>query len=102
MGRKVLINVPVAPGAKYAPTVRVEFRGADQIPFFGFRKIARERYEIDATKLARLLILDFVREYKEYAQNPRAVRIEQLAMALKPEPAEPEAKGAKPRKGKVK
>lgn len=77
MAAPIKITRPVAPGGKY-PKLKVEFRGADQAPFFSFRRIALANFNSDATSLARRLILDFEKEYKEFPNSNRVRRLQQM------------------------
>ena len=82
MGRPISIKGPVGPESKSKPGVNVKFQGNDQQFFFTFRKIARERAEMDATPFARLMIIEYVKMCRENPDHPWVKRVVQQAMKL--------------------
>lgn len=102
MPAPIRITKPVGPDEN-PPSMNLRFRGKNQIPFFDFRKIALAQFNTDATSLAILLVLDFVKEQKEFPHSTRSRRLAQQAMALggdKTSAGSADKKGASPRRQK--
>jgi len=83
MPAPIKIVKPVGPG-KNPPSLNLRFRGKNQIPFFAFREIALKEYGTDATSLGLLLVLDLVKEHKDFPNSNRARRLKQMVLQLGP------------------
>ncbi len=76
-----MIKKPIPAGTKKRLSLNVTFRGKEQLGFFDFRRIAEgEPFNMDATSFARLVLLDFVREWgaKIPGSKVRRERFQQL------------------------
>lgn len=80
MPAPIKIKKPVGPGEN-PPSLNLRFRGKNQKPMFDFRDIALKEFDTDATSLGVLLVLDFVKEHKEFPNSNRSRRL-QTALRL--------------------
>lgn len=79
MAAPIKIKKPVRKGEGNRPAINVLFKGEEeQRAFFAFRMFAESPpFVMDATRLARLLIMDFVREQKLKSSPARSARLQQ-------------------------
>lgn len=55
----------VSKDADYQPAIRVEFAGKDQVYFLALHKIAKEVFDMRGATLARMVLCDFVKNYRD-------------------------------------
>lgn len=83
MGRKRVFTKMVSKDAKYQPAIRITFKGKDQSDYFSLKKIAEEDFApITQTGLGRLIICDWLREYREHKREGRTAKAQQMVMIL--------------------
>jgi len=69
MGKKRVFTKMVSADAKYQPAIRIQFKGKDQSDYFSLYKIAAEDFEIPGTSLGRLIICQWLKQYREKKKN---------------------------------
>jgi len=85
MARPRVFTQMVPKDAKYKPAVRIEFFGKYQADYFSLNKIAKEDFDTNQTALARQIICDFLRIYREKKAAGRPTGTQQMAMILRGE-----------------
>lgn len=93
MARTRVFNKPVTKDAKYKPAVRIVFAGKYQSDYFSLNKIANEDFETNQTNLARIIICEFLKDYREKKKAGKPTGTQQMVMILRGEKA--------PKKGKA-
>jgi hypothetical protein len=81
--------------AKYMPAIRITFTGKDQSDYFSLNKIATEDFETNQTALARLIITEWLRDYREKKKAGKSTGTQQMVMILRGEKPKPKAKAGK-------
>jgi hypothetical protein len=79
MTRKIVNTKPVA-GAK--PAVRVEFAGKYQTDYFSLRKIAINDFRMSQTGLARMILCEWIRNYRGETEPGKARILHSLQMQM--------------------
>jgi hypothetical protein len=75
------------------PAIRVEFRGALQIEFLALHRIAEEDYQVKGTALARQILVDWVKQYREKVGSGKVKPgSQQMVMILPGTKKKPQAK----------
>ena len=85
MPRTRVFTRPVNKEAKYQPAIRVEFAGKYQVDYFSLRKIAEEDFETSQTALARLILSEWARVYRENKAAGKPLGVQQMVMILRGE-----------------
>ena len=83
MSRKI-VHKKAAAGLK--PAVRVSFGGKTLNDYFSLRKIAVEDYGMTQTTLARIIITDFLKAYREKKLSKPGIKGFQLSLLSNPKP----------------
>lgn len=95
MARTRVFTQMVSKDAKYKPAVRIVFTGKDQADYFSLNKIAKEDFETNQTNLARLIICEWLREYREKKKAGKPTGTQQMIMILKGEKPKKKEKAEK-------
>lgn len=83
MARPRVFTKMVTSEAKYQPAVRITFKGKDQSDYFSLNKIAKEDFETNQTALARLIICEWLKKYRENKKAGRPTGTQQMTMILR-------------------
>ena len=65
------------------PAIRIEFRGKFQAEYFSLNKIAVEDFEMSQTALARCILVDWVKQYRESKKAGKVGGYQQMVLILK-------------------
>lgn len=95
MARTRVFTKMVPADAKYMPAIRIQFKGKYQAEYFSLRKIAEEDFQSNQTALGRLIICDWLKDYRERKAAGRPTGTQQMVMILA---AEREKANKKPKK----
>jgi len=64
------------------PAVRIEFAGRVLNDYFSLRKIARDDFNIPQTTLARKIICEWLKRYREAVKNGEERAVRQMTLAI--------------------
>lgn len=83
MSKKRVFTKMVSKDAKYQPAIRVEFRGRFQSDYFSLKKTAETDFDgLTQTGLARLIICDWLKKYRDSKENGVGPKTQQMVMIL--------------------
>jgi hypothetical protein len=85
MPRTRVFTKMVARDAERKPAIRVEFNGKYQVDYFSIRKIAEEDFGTSQTALSRLILSEWVKEYREKKAAGKPLGVQQMVMILRGE-----------------
>lgn len=85
MSRTRVFTKMVGSDAKYQPAVRIVFKGKDQSDYFSLKKIAEDDFDVTQTALGRLIICDWLRNYRDIKKAGHSAKAQQMVMILKGE-----------------
>lgn len=99
MTRKIVNTKPVAGGK---PAVRVEFAGKYQTDYFSLRKIAINDFRMSQTGLARMVLCEWIRNYRGETEPGKARILQSLQMQMEFGVTFEESRIPKPKKAEAK
>lgn len=82
MGKKRVFTKMVPADAKYQPAVRIQFKGKHQSDYFSLKKIAEEEFSTNQTNLGRLIICEWLNNFRTARKNGADGKVKQMVLNL--------------------
>lgn len=73
----------VSKESKRQPAIRIDFKGKFQADYFSLNKIAVEDFMTNQTALARQILSDWVKQYREAKAGGKVGGYQQMVLILK-------------------
>jgi hypothetical protein len=83
MTRKRVFTKIVSKDAKYKPALRITFGGSGQMDLLALVKWADEDFDTNATNLGRMILRDWVKQYRVLKQSGETRKAQQMVLILK-------------------